>query len=43
VPEWLACIPGFEVAPDAELRFHSGIAGVIESLPLVRDVGRMPE
>jgi len=41
--EWLARIPEFEVAPGAEIRFHSGIVGVIESLPLVWDVGRMPQ
>ncbi len=38
IEEWLARIPEFELAPGAELRFHSGIVGVIESLPLVWDV-----
>ena len=37
VEEWLARIPEFEVAPGAELRFQSGIVGVIHSLPLVWD------
>jgi camphor 5-monooxygenase len=33
--EWLARIPEFELAPGAELRFESGIVGVLHSLPLV--------
>jgi camphor 5-monooxygenase len=33
--EWLSRIPDFELAPDAELRFESGIVGVVHSLPLV--------
>lgn len=37
IEEWLARIPEFEVAPKAELRFQSGIVGVIDSLPLVWD------
>lgn len=38
IEEWLRRIPEFSVAPGAELRFHSGIVGVIESLPLVWNV-----
>jgi len=38
IEEWLARIPEFEVEPGAVLRFHSGIVGVIEALPLVWDV-----
>ncbi len=37
VEEWLASIPEFEVAPGAELRFQSGIVGVLHALPLVWD------
>ncbi len=35
IEEWLKRIPDFAVAPGAELRFHSGIVGVVETLPLV--------
>jgi cytochrome P450 len=38
VEEWLARIPQFKVAPEAELRFRGGIVAGIESLPLVWDV-----
>ena len=38
IEEWLARIPEFTVAPDAEIRFRGGLVGVIDALPLVWDV-----
>jgi len=34
IEEWLKRIPAFEVEPGAEIRFASGIVGVVEALPL---------
>ncbi len=36
--EWLARIPEFSLAPDAEIRFSGGIVGCVEALPLVWEV-----
>lgn len=36
--EWLARIPDFAIAPDAEIRFSGGIVGCVEMLPLVWEV-----
>lgn len=37
IEEWLKRIPEFEVAPDANILFCSGIVGGVKSLPLVWD------
>lgn len=33
--QWLARIPEFEVAPNAEIRFRGGLVGVVDALPLL--------
>ena len=38
IEEWLARIPEFEVAPNAEIHFRGGLVGVVDALPLVWDV-----
>ena len=38
IEEWLARIPEFTVAPDAEIHFRGGLVGVIDALPLVWEV-----
>lgn len=35
--EWLARIPEFGIAPDAEIHFRGGLVGVVDGLPLVWD------
>ena len=37
IEEWLARIPEFEVAPNAEIHFRGGLVGVVDALPLVWD------